>query len=658
MRVRAWLLPALLATPLLLPVDGALACIRFKKPAGAIPPGLREPSDPPPAPPPTTPPTTTPSDPSTPPPATTAPSGPDQVGPTTPAESGPMTEGEKGEKKKQANDYSTWETWWVLNRIEFFPHRYVTQTISTEGPTPKGAMPLSAELVRSKLWPTLLQLKDDKQAFVREAALITIGRVASDDALKTEARKILLEAMKDKNHLVARAAVLGLFYVADAASIWRMREIADDPKAETDLRAFVAMTLPALPGDHALATLQRLVKVDREADFELKCAALTALGYVKAPEALTFLKEVYADAKEYRAELRAAAIESLGRRGVFADGWELASKALDDKEIPIRRSAAIALGVLDYRTDAEREIAALMAPYDALHNAKVPADVQAKVDGLKKLVPDQREVNRKHVRTVVKKLVHALQHDNDSFVASMSAISLGRIASQCDEDFAIRSLVTDLKKERYNVREYELLALAIAKAPTAYDLALAAVTAKNSQPTTVGAGMIALGILGDARAVETLHGVLENASHPMLRGTAAVALGMLGDERSAGPILSLVKTTKSPDAMADGALAIALLGQVAGKKGSDLLVKKLTDTADGNVAAYTIYSLGLMKDRSKLDALLDIAKNHGNFFVQSAGVAAIGYVSSAEDYPMRHLMARGFNYMLNLQLLEQYFYKL
>jgi hypothetical protein len=54
MRLRSWILPALLATPVLMP-DGALACIRFKKPGGAVPPGLREPSDPPPPPPSSTP---------------------------------------------------------------------------------------------------------------------------------------------------------------------------------------------------------------------------------------------------------------------------------------------------------------------------------------------------------------------------------------------------------------------------------------------------------------------------------------------------------------------------------------------------------------------------------------------------------------------------
>ena len=141
----------------------------------------------------------------------------------------------------------------------------------------------------------------------------------------------------------------------------------------------------------------------------------------------------------------------------------------------------------------------------------------------------------------------------------------------------------------------------------------------------------------------------------MIRGFAAIGMGLLGDEKSLQPIMSLLKTTKSPDAMSFGALGLALLGK---KQGGDLLVKRLTETTNGDVAAFNVYGLGIMKDRTKLDQLIDISVNHGNFFVQSAAIAAIGYVSSAEDYPRRHTMARGFNYLLNLQLPENYFYKL
>jgi HEAT repeat protein len=650
MRLGSWLLPALLAAPLLLPDSGALACLRFKKPGGAVPPGLREPSDPPPPPSSLPPPTTPP--PSAPPPTT----GPVTPTPTTPPNmtpptSAPVTPGDNNDKKRPAADDGTWETWWALNRIEFFPHRYVKAVVSTEGPTMRGVSALKPEVVRAKLWKPLMALKDDKQVFVREAALITIGRVASDESLKSEARKVLLEAIKDPNHLVARAAALGLFYVADEASMLPMVQIAADAKGDTDVRAFLALTLTAMGSDSAGPFLTKLVSADKDADFELVASAIMALGFVPGPEVPRTLKDIYEN-KKFRAELRAEAVESYGRRGSFEEGHKVLAKCLDDREVEIRRSATIALGILDYRTQAERDIAALIAPYEG---DLIPAEIATKVTALKALIPAQREPVEAQIRDVVKRLVHVMEGDSDTFTAGMAAIALGRIASQADAPLATRMIAANLKKERNVVREYQILALAIAKAPEAFDVAIEGMTGKNRQPTTQSAAAIALGILGDAKGNEPLRRVLEEDKNPVMRGYAAMALGILGDDKSQGPILAMLKTTKSPEAMSYGALGLGLLGK---KSGGDVLVKRLTETTEGDVAAYTVYSLGLMKDRSKLDALVEIAVNHGNFFVQSAAIAAIGYVSSAEDYPRRHVMARGFNYMMNLNLLESYFYKL
>jgi len=320
MRLRSWLLPAVLATPLLFPFDSAVACLRFKKPGGAAPPGLREPSDPPTPPPPTT----TPTGP-TPGPTPTTPTGGGPATPapvSTPPAGGELTGGggDGPEKKKQASDDSTWETWWALTRIEFFPHRYVKATTSSEGPVLRGVQPLAPVVVREKLWKPLMKLKDDKQVFVREAALITIGRVASDEGLRAEARTILLDAIKDPNHLVARAAALGLFYVADDSCLLPMAKLAENPKAEPDVRAFLALTLTAMKSDMAGPLLERLITHDKDADFDVQSAALMGLGYVDGPAAARRLSETYMD-KKFRAELRAIAVESFGRRGIFADGF-------------------------------------------------------------------------------------------------------------------------------------------------------------------------------------------------------------------------------------------------------------------------------------------------------------------------------------------------
>src|SRR5262249_37371852 len=151
-----------------------------------------EPSDPPPPPTPTTPPPTTGEPPpTTPVPTPGAPTTPSTPVPTPLTGNGPGGPAPGEGNKKKADDDSTWETWHLFNRIEFVPHRYVSSVVSHEGPVLRGVKPLAPAVVREKLWGPLMALKDDRQTFVKEAALITIGRVASDESLKKEAREIL-----------------------------------------------------------------------------------------------------------------------------------------------------------------------------------------------------------------------------------------------------------------------------------------------------------------------------------------------------------------------------------------------------------------------------------------------------------------------------------
>jgi HEAT repeat protein len=655
MQLRSWILPALLATPLLITLDGADACIRFSKPGGSVPPGLREPTDPPPPPTPTEPPpATTPPEPTTGPTTGPAPTTAPPM-PVTGTGGPDITGGaDQPGPKAAAKDDGTWETWWELNRIEFFPRRFVEAVVSTEGVQEKGPKALDPSVVRAKLWPALMTLKDDKQAFVREAALITMGRVASDEGLKAEAREILLKAIKDPNKMVARSAALGLFYVANEECLLPMHQVANDKNATADVRAFLALTFTAMNSPLAGPLLTKLVDTSKNAEFELVAAAIMALGYVPGPESAKFLKDTFAN-KKLRPEFRAQAVESFGRRAVFEDGWEILLDGLKDKETEVRRSSAIGLGVLDYRTQAERDIAAILAPYEKKIGVEVTKEHNDQIEALKAQIPAQREKNAGHVREIVKRLTEQLQKDNDQFVCSMSAISLGRIAAQTDSPNAVRMLLADLKKERNVVREFEMLALAIAKAPEAYDILCAAASAKNRGPTTHSAALIGLGILGNVKANELVSRVMEDHDNPYVRGYAAIALGMLGNDKSQDAILSMLKTTKAPEAMAYGALGMALLGK---RQGADLLTKKLTATTDGFIQSHMVYALGLMKDRKQLDDLVNVSLKDKNYFVQAATIAAIGYIASPEEYPRRHLMAKGFNYMLNLDTIGTYFYKL
>lgn len=660
-RARSWLLPLLVAAPLLWLGSTAEPCIRFKKPGGSVPPKLREPSDPKPK-------TTEPTDPKpaeepkdpeapkAPPPTTTPPAG---VPPTTTPKTDPTTD-EGGKRGKQAQDDTTWETWWELNRIEFFPRRWVQPVVTTEGPRPSGPQHLSGDVVESELFPVLRKQVDDKQVFVQEAALITMGRVAATESQRAEARAILLKKVGHKNHLIARAAALGLFYVADETSVRPMFQVANDEKAPEDVRAFLALTLTTLKSPLAGELLKGLATAKNQA-FELAAAAYMALGYNgtrNEPTVVEFLTSAMKDTK-LRTEFRAEAVESLGRIGDFAMTHEAIRKAFNDKEEDVRRSAVIAAGVLDYRTEAERMIADVRAPYEAwIGKPMQPADEQ-KIQALEMLIPQQRQQMSKDVRAMVRDLAEAMEKDSDVFVNRMAAVSLGRLAAQTPAPDALKHLEAVYGRDQIGQREFNLLALAMAKSPKAYDLAVDCLTGKNKPPTTRAAACIAFGLLGDARADEMLRSTVEGDPHPYIRGYAALGLGMVGTRSSGKTILQMLKTTRSPVTRAYGALGLSLLGTA---EGADEIVGvlKTDEVRDGFVASHMVYSLGLTKDRrpSTFKALVEKSQDDSDMYVQAATIAAIGYLATGEFYPQRHLMAKGFNYLMNLELVSNYFYKL
>ena len=672
MNVRWAFLPLLLLLPIVWTVTDAESCIRFKAPGGAVQPGMRDPADPPSDPeeepaepeetpdggdePPTTPPPTQQPE-VTPPPTipnpTTGTSGPGRKGP--------------------AQDFTTWETWWELNRVEFFPRRWVRPEITPEEGklVHAGPQPLHPDRVAQKLWPALLKLKNHKHVFVREAALISLGRAAANESQRAQAREILQKALKDRNRLVARSAALGLFYVADESSVLPMYQVASNEKTDEDVRAFLALTLTNLRHPMATGLLQTLADT-RKGYYELVSAALMGLGYNGAntqdPAVPAFLEQLAFDKKGVRKEFRALAVGSFGRLGSL-EGVPALLKGLRDRDTHVRRSAAIALGVLDYRTNAERKIEAIRAPYEKYIGVPMTDEDRTRIATLKDEILPQRQAMVKVVKGVTKKLGEAMTRDNDAFVRKMSAVSLGRIHAQNPQPLAIRHLRGALKKNRIGMREYALLALAIANGDGAQEIALEKLKERN--PSTRGAACIALGLLANKdrpdaiseenRAVcdKALRAVVKRDVNPVIRGYAALATGLIGNASAADEILAMVRATKAPTPRAYGALGLALLGT---KKGANDIVGFLRSDQmrNGFVASHMVYAIGLTKDRrpSTFDALIEKAVDGNDQYVQAATIAALGYLSSGEFYPQRHLMARGYNYLLGLDYIDTYFYKL
>jgi HEAT repeat protein len=395
------------------------------------------------------------------------------------------------------------------------------------------------------------------------------------------------------------------------------------------------------------------------------------LGYTGIEEDKSipeFLHEIAFRKKKVRAKYRALAVESYGRIGDLAIGKEPLLRGLMDRETEVRRSAAIAIGVLDFRTASERKIEEISAPYEEFLGVPMTPEDEARIKTLESMIPAERQQMIKRVKGTVKKLHTVMVKDGDAFVRRMCAISLGRIHAQYPSALIARYLREAVKKDRIGMREYALLAMGIGNVSETDTLALELIKSRN--PSARGAACIALGLLANKDrenpcteavrrvADEKLRWMIVNDPHPFIRGYASIGAGMVGSPKSAEPILAMVRTTKTPEARAYGALGLALLGTKQGATDIVNFMKSKEQMRNGFVASHMVYSLGLTKDRTQLDSLVKQALDDHDQYVQAATLAGIGYLCTAEFYPRRHLMAKGYNYMLNMDFIDTYFYKL
>jgi HEAT repeat protein len=502
--------------------------------------------------------------------------------------------------------------------------------------------------VRAKVWPLLQETASSRNVMMRTATMVTVGRVgAVSPGFAAAARKRLFEALSDPDRRVVRAAIRGLVHVADSATALPLHREASGDRPH-DVRGFLTLALSSRPNAAADALLVSLWKGDEGGNFEI--STLAALGHTTGGAGDRLLRDVLGDAR-MRPSLRGTAATSIARRG-GPDALPLLLAALDDRHVEVRRAAAMGLGVLDWRTAAEREIAALR---DEAGRRDAPApDFSDRLAVLGALVESQRDAMDGVVEKAVRRLAKAVDRDRDRFTRSMALVSIGRIARETDSGVGHGVLEREHARGRHAQREFALLALALARAPEAGPLALAELAKAGNAPTTRGAAAVALGLLGDASADAALLAAMAEDAHPTIRGYAALALGMIGTESSSAPLRAFFATARSPEAIGWGALGLALLGR---RQDGDLFVKRLSEGANDVIGWNLVHALRLHGDRSSLPSLLALARD-GRTDVSELAVLAIGYVLSRDPWPHRIRMSRGYDYTLRHLTLDAYYFTL
>jgi HEAT repeat protein len=213
------------------------------------------------------------------------------------------------------------------------------------------------DLPNGKGQKALVEALDDKEPNVRILALAALD---SMEGIGKEMLAAVGKAMKDTNLSVRRAAMLIL-----------ARRAADDP----DARPFLAQALrdkdKSIRGaaaqiltDAGKEVVAELVQVAKEGDATARALALQALGAVGEELKEDGLAALAKGLEDGDARVRQAALNGfgqlkgkareLGGQGVFRD----IAKLMNDKEVPVRRAALVALGNIGVaNADEVRKIA-------------------------------------------------------------------------------------------------------------------------------------------------------------------------------------------------------------------------------------------------------------------------------------------------------------
>lgn len=490
------------------------------------------------------------------------PGGPGSGGPTTGGPAGPVvgggaagpTTGGGGPGAPGGGGPSTggagaadWTVWWELNKLDFLVANRPGPIGSEEGTTTADAgrhrpraLALAAAAIdadhaavrasaavlggRLGLHPDVLKgAFDDASGAVRHGALLGLGLSPRPDALR-----LLAEILRDQVR-AERISPLARYYAALGLGLARLQGAPEDVETliESEARSL-------------LSTQDRLGA--------LGFAQLVPAAGLRS-QALTWLK----DAKVSQA-VRCRAAETLRAFG-DAETLRALQDALGDRQLEVRRSAALALGHVPEPL--------------ALQALETAADLEAEQLTRGYLL---LSIGRRGGPEAGRFLRQALAEEQ-GVVRPFAALGLGLQARQdgdADSRAALRKLLADGRG------------------------------ADLTQATA-----LALGLSRDAQAVGLLSGLLADSGSQQERHFAALALGLIGGEEAKAVLRRQLARESAPFAELALAQALGLQGDLVDVP---LLLETLAQAPNVELRLQYAAALGLHGSDAAIEGLLELCE--------------------------------------------------
>ena len=173
--------------------------------------------------------------------------------------------------------------------------------------------------------------------------------------------------------------------------------------------------------------------------------------------------------------------------------------------------------------------------------------------------------------------------------------------------------------------------------------ALGSALAEAENPSEIGALAIALGILRDPLASETMLERLADIGDAQAQGNLCVALGLVNDAAAVEPIQALVDSSKyKPELLRSAAVGLGLLGD---KRAVTTLVRMLAEARGLSSQAALASALGAIGDARSVEPLIEMLEDpEKTALARGFAAAALGIVADKEPLPWNAKLSLGVNY--------------
>lgn len=475
-------------------------------------------------------------------------------------------------------DEGRWEFWWYFNRDRYVGLRPSLQKLAGQNPdVDEPFRPVTEEDRDATLLPRFVKALRDSDPAVRIATIHALAKTRDPDA-----RLYLFNALHDKEHLVRIQAILALGVWGNTVSLPRLEGILKDGDRDLQERMYAAISIGLIGGPLAAESFKQVLAPKPFLAFPpmVRAGLAYGVGLTRDAENAPLIRALLGDRAVEDHVVRSYLLLSLGKCGGASD-LPILLRALKDDETQLRRSGAIAIGVLQAGEADDAAVAAL---------------------------------------------ANVAQSDADVMVKNFAYVAMGQIGGAQ----AGLQLKADFARTTRAYKPFIALALGILGDPENVPLLLKEL-AGASDTSYRAALAIALGLHRDNRAAPALRDAFSAAGEPVLRSHIALALGLVGD------VDSIERLQKGFVGANDVELIPALatgLGLLGARTTASLLAKMSTGEKNEFVKQSLMFGLGLVGDRAALEPLATVLGNASQVaYVRAAAATALGLLS--DPHPVR-----------------------